>query len=348
MGHKKRRVMQHQMEEESRALVRRILPGEWVVRDYRPDYGIDIAVEIFEPTEGSDAIAEAAGEWFLAQVKSVKKAAKRRLKVYARGNVEKALHVESTCKEEYVEVDVVSCEVDCSLLLTIQALGAGTPVLLFLVTLDTRSVYFICLNDAIDKCIVPEDDRFGERTAKTIHIPARNIISGDPRTLVPLKFLAKRPKLYSAFCKFAYQENEVQYLVEELVVGLLSGENCRSGAVRTVLHFCRVVERYDFWTRTDEWPVIRHLHGELLKVQRILTSVEKSGRLSTGEVVREFPRLFAGSACAAEPREVAMAELVSQRVGSTWGQLRNLNNVYEEVCREWFLPTYLSSMTAGE
>ena len=141
MAHKKRRVIQHQMEEESRALVRRILPREWVIRDYRPDYGIDIAVEIFEPTQASDAIAEATGEWFFAQVKSVKEAAKRRLKVYDRGNVEKALHVESTCRDEYVEMEVISCEIDTSLLLTIQALGSGTPVLLFLLTLDTGSLY---------------------------------------------------------------------------------------------------------------------------------------------------------------------------------------------------------------
>lgn len=348
MAHKKRRVMQHQMEEESRALVRGILPREWVIRDYRPDYGIDIAVEIFEPTQASDAIAEATGEWFFAQVKSVKEAAKRRLKVYDRGNVEKALHVESTCRDEYVEMEVISCEIDTSLLLTIQALGSGTPVLLFLLTLDTGSLYFICLNDAIDKCIIPEDGRFDEKETKTIHIPVRNVVSSHPRTLVPLRFLAKRPKLYSAFCKFAYQENEVQYLVQELAVSLLSGENCGSGAVRTLLHFVRIIERYDFWTRTDVWAVIPRLHDELLKIQRILTSVERSGRLSTGEVGREFPLLLAGGASVSEESKVAMAELVSQKVGSTWGQLKNLNNVYEEICREWFLPTYLSSMTAGE
>ena len=53
MAHKKRRVTQHIMEDESLKLVQKILPKEWVIRDYKPDYGIDISIELFEPVENS-------------------------------------------------------------------------------------------------------------------------------------------------------------------------------------------------------------------------------------------------------------------------------------------------------
>ena len=75
MATKKRRVIQHEMEEESRALVRRILPKNWVVRDYVPDYGIDLAVEVFERSPDSTSTApaaEAAGEWFFCTSKIYK------------------------------------------------------------------------------------------------------------------------------------------------------------------------------------------------------------------------------------------------------------------------------------
>ena len=171
MAHKKRRVAPHIMEDQSRIVVRRALPKEWVIRDHRPDYGIDISVEIFNPIDGSESITETSGEWFFAQIKSVNKTSIRRRKVYPRYNVEKGpLNIDKEDKDNFVAIDTMPCRIDTDTLLTIQSLGSGVPVLLFLVTLDTEKLYFVCMNDVIDKCILPEDGKLGEHEEKTIHI----------------------------------------------------------------------------------------------------------------------------------------------------------------------------------
>jgi len=52
MAHKKRRPIQHIMEDESYKIIKDALPKHWVVRDFnRPDYGIDIVIELFEFVE---------------------------------------------------------------------------------------------------------------------------------------------------------------------------------------------------------------------------------------------------------------------------------------------------------
>ena len=45
-------------EEESLQLVRSLLPEEWVIHEYKPDYGIDNVVEIFRYVDGEREIAE--------------------------------------------------------------------------------------------------------------------------------------------------------------------------------------------------------------------------------------------------------------------------------------------------
>ena len=141
---KKRRVFQHGMEERSRALVRSILPREWVVRDYMPDYGIDIAVEIFETVgdpKAENGVAEAIGELFFAQIKSTGREIVRRLKVCPRHSAEKGFLGDAAIenKDDFEEVDAIPYRIDTKLLSTVQSLRAGIPVLLFLVTLDTES-----------------------------------------------------------------------------------------------------------------------------------------------------------------------------------------------------------------
>jgi len=46
-------------------LLRNVLPREWVLRGYKPDYGIDLAVEVFKYVDEKRAVAESLGEIFL-------------------------------------------------------------------------------------------------------------------------------------------------------------------------------------------------------------------------------------------------------------------------------------------
>lgn len=67
MARPKRRVVQHIMEDESEKVLRNSLPNEWVIRRYKPDYGIDFAVEVFKYVDEKRTIAETLGENFFVQ-----------------------------------------------------------------------------------------------------------------------------------------------------------------------------------------------------------------------------------------------------------------------------------------
>ncbi|GGG15463.1 hypothetical protein GCM10010913_41710 [Paenibacillus aceti] len=57
-SHMKRRPLQHIMESDSLSLINESLPAEWVIRDYKPDYGLDLAIECFEYVNGQPNMAE--------------------------------------------------------------------------------------------------------------------------------------------------------------------------------------------------------------------------------------------------------------------------------------------------
>ena len=280
MGNRKRRVRQHVMEDRSREIVRRILPNEWVIRDYQPDYGIDMAVEVFDHIDTNKSTAETMGEWFFVQVKSTTKTTIKRREVYPRYNVEKRRfseygYIKDGGGAHKLEIETIPYKVDTSLLLTVESLGAAIPVFLFLVTLDTERLYFVCLNDLIEKCILPEDKSFRSKKTKTIHIPVKNEVSGDDRSLIPLKFIAKRPKLYSAFSKFTYQQHELGWLSDELSLAL-SEPYSNQTSVNTIMHFLEKIKRFDFWETTDMWPAIPIAYREIIEVEQVLNCYKKS------------------------------------------------------------------------
>ena len=338
MAHRKRRVTQHMMEDQSLRIIGNTLPKEWVVRDYKPDYGIDIAVEIFERSAVSESVTETVGEWFFAQVKSVKKTKIKRRRVYPRYNVEKKSLQED--KDKSLTIDTIPYQIDTDELLTVQSLGSGVPVLLLLVTLDTNKLYFVCLNDLIDKCILPSDENFATKKTKSIPIPVQNIISSDQESLTPIKFIAKRQKLYSAFSKFSYQEHEVNYLRDKIIISP-TGDILDFSAIDTLLHFLKVIRRYDFWKTTSMWKVVSSLHEQIIKTEWLLRRMKTTGRLSTEDLSE-----LIGQGAVDSVRRFDLdlqTHFATTQITDMWSRLKILNNIYEELCREWFLPTYLGA-----
>lgn len=114
MANKKRRSEQQIMEEQSLLILRKNLPKEWVLHDYKPDYGIDLVLEIFEYST-PNKIAETLGEQVFIQLKSVKNITATKYKVYSRKNIEKYTLEK---KEIFTEIDVFKFQIDVSLLLT--------------------------------------------------------------------------------------------------------------------------------------------------------------------------------------------------------------------------------------
>src|SRR6185437_6309061 len=140
MSKKKQRVFQHIMEDESYQIIKKHIPKEWVIREFnRPDYGIDIVIELFDKID--DEISETLGEFIYVQVKSVNNITVVNENIFNVGNVAKGIWKED--KSEYIKLEVAKYVFDIDSIYTIQSLGASVSVLLFVVDISTENVYFI-------------------------------------------------------------------------------------------------------------------------------------------------------------------------------------------------------------
>ncbi len=297
-----------------------------MLREYRPDYGLDYSLEIFRDSSGTDQHCqtyETLGEHLFIQLKTVADPKVAPLKVFRRHNVEKAR--ESLDKNELVgEPETFRIQIERSELVTIERMGVGVPVLLVLANLADKHCYFVCLNDYIDKILIPQYEDYTAKESRTIHIPKANVVGGERTGVVALRWYSQRPKLYAAFQRIAYQYAELQYAWNTPQF---------RGAAR---YFALRIARYDFWRDTEVWKLIRY-YG--LRLEEFL----ETGR----------PNLLAH-------QDEAFASL-SENDGAEWGEIKELLETeeilelwrlltmlarnYEDVCREWFLPTALGLWT---
>lgn len=330
-------------------IVRDLLPDRWVIRDYRPDYGIDLLIELFEYIDPEHTQAATLGETLFVQVKSTEVVDAARLRVYPRENVELGPLQED--RAEQTEIDVARLQMETSELLTVQAIGSAIPVLLFLVELSTRRIFFVCLNDYIDKIIIPQDPAYHDRQSKVLHIPLHNCITaGNTRSLRPLETYGKRAKLYAAFEKFAYQRHELGFAHDAW--GAAGSDGARETAARRLMrlvrHFLSMDLRYDFWTRIPAWEPIRMSHAELWVLQRLLANADPDQDLA---LLQDF--LVNQPAYPLVKDYVADVDLPRAHwhfythLLQVWDRLATLARMYEEVVREWFLPTFLGSALGG-
>lgn len=140
----KKRPIAHIKGETGVQVLKRHLPAGWVPREYIPDYGIDLSVELFSPAEGGYVTK---GEHVFFQVKATDAIEKVPYKIYPRMNVEKEYR---DLEDEPVEIEVIKFVLDTDLLFTVETMGSAVPVILAVVDLNTENIYFVCLNDYID------------------------------------------------------------------------------------------------------------------------------------------------------------------------------------------------------
>ena len=122
-------------------------------------------------------------------------------------------------------------------------------------------------------------------------------------SLVPLRFIAKRAKLYAAFEKFQYQN---YYLEKERPL--------KKNDKETYLTFLNNLKRMDIWRDTEMWEILSYYHKQIIKLINIL----KTKGVDVNHIVPD-PKVI-------------------------WHGLSALSWTYEEMCREWFLPTSLAIM----
>jgi Domain of unknown function (DUF4365) len=320
MSKKKQRVFQHIMEDESYQIIKRYIPKEWVIREFnKPDYGIDIVIELFDKI--NEEVSETLGEFIYVQVKSVKTITVANENICNVDNVAKGTWKED--KSEYIKLDVIKYVFETDSIYTIQSLGASVSVLLFIVDISTEDVYFICINDYIDKIILPKNPNYSKQSSITITIPVLNKLQNTNISNKALKFYGKRAKLLSAFSKFAYQKNEIAYAFGFKYFPVLTYRDelekekiyDKEEVTTMLIYFITQIEDLDIWNHS-EWTVLLEVKKDLLKIKLIL-----QGDRNEWDSIRD-------------------------KVIVLWHQLTNLGTMYEEICREWFLPKMISLMTS--
>jgi hypothetical protein len=308
MTRKKQRVRQHIMEDESYEVIKRYIPKNWVIREFnRPDYGIDLVIELFE--EINEQISETLGEFIFVQVKSAEKIERKIEKVYPVENVAKRKWKED--KSEYVEMEVVKYSFDTDSIYTIQSLGASVSVLLFLVDLESKEVFFICLNDYIDRVILPKSPDYSKQQTYTIKIPTLNRLSDVDVSNTALEFYGKRAKLLASFSKFFYQRNELDYAL----MGAENNNDKQNEFIELVAYFINQIENLDIW-KSAGWAILPQTKKEI----EILKNHVKKTDANFDEIVN-------------------LSFIM-------WHRLTNLGRIYEDLCREWFLPKFISSLSS--
>jgi hypothetical protein len=307
---KKRRSANQVKEENSLPIFRSCLPDQWVTHSYGSDYGIDLVVELFDYLDEKEEVAETLGENIFIQLKSSKSVVFDTVRVYGRANVAKAPLSED--KSEFMDIPVAKFKLETSELSTVQSMGIAIPVMLILVDLNTSRVYFVCLNDYIDKILIPEDPEFFKKDTKTIYIPLTNELDKTEESLVALRCYAKRAKMLAAFAKFSYQKKEIE---RALGLAAFKVETTREEVLSMIRTFVESSINLDIWKSHEFWAPIGWSHNELLGVRR--------------DLLNGIP-------------DDQFDNFMDYCLRFIWHRLTNLSNMYEELVREWFLPSVLA------
>ena len=308
-------------------ILKDLFPEEWVTREYNPDYGIDLSVEIFEEHKSGYMTT---GEHIYFQVKGTEELKRGKYKVYERRNVEKSYENSSN----YKEIEVVKFNIETSLLSTVERMGSAVPVLMTIVDIIEKNVYYVCLNDYIEKVIVPVNPNYSNQKSLTINIPVNNVIRNTDGVL-PINWYAKRAKLFSLFNKANYQNNELKYIYDEDLQNY-------------ILHFANVIRRLDAWSAPKYFYALKAVEQELdyfLKngitqmAENILNPLKEKG-CDLDEKCYET-----SYSC----RDLSLSEAENANgLRRLWDNICNCGYIFEDISKEWFLPTHLALIIEGE
>ncbi|MFD3704672.1 DUF4365 domain-containing protein [Nocardia sp. NPDC058658] len=326
IAHRKRRSLNQMQGDSGEELVAAAFPRQWLTRKISADFGIDLHVEVFDWTDNSRKSADTLGEHLFVQVKSRATSTFRTIKLHERRSVSK-YGPKQTSGGESAQIEVLPCVLDVDEILTIEAMGNATPVLLCVATMDTELVYYVCLNDYISKVLLPSNPDFASQTTVTIHIPTQNVLDRDDASITYLWLLARRSKLYSAFNTFNYQHNEIRCLLDDLDhyrLEVATGPSPLPDHILAMVeHFLASNLRLDIWRPIDRggWFVLHDVQARFVALRGLLPSY--------GRPLDDTQMIMAGV-----------------EIHSTFALATTLSRIYEEMVREWHLPTWLSHLVS--
>lgn len=325
----KERSDTHLSEDVSESIVKRLLPQEWVIRKLHPDYGVDVSIEVFERISTK---IPTMGEFIFVQLKSTSNLQEATLKIRQRGNVEKAPDEE---QGPYVfELDVIKFVVDIDTIDNARLMGPSTPLMLFVVDVLSQEVYYVCLTDYYDKVLEPRGFDLSTQASATIHIPKSNRLSLT-QSLEVMRFFACRAKLYGMFNLCQFQFRESRYIVEDLADQEKVSELEQN--IRIIDRFARRLRAMPIWDRPTIWQLVRDYKNRL---DHIINEIDSGAEGKIRQGIREF---VAGT-------DDGLSPLVNfvRLCGMSWEQFSAIGQTFEDIVREWFLPTYMGQLGSGD
>jgi hypothetical protein len=305
------------MEEDSGALLRSALPPEWVIHEYAPDYGIDGTVELFEPVDGDRESFETLGEHIFFQLKSINKS-----KMVSRISVQRSnplLYLGRPVPENAgrgqnaVRYDVITYDIEVDELLTVEAMGASVAVVLFLVPLDRNEVYALSLTDYIDRVLNFDDPGWRSKESKRLYVPVANKVPTLP-AMALLRQYGKRAKLMHLFNLVSYQHNAISDWFA----------NQEGEVIELTRRFCERLLALDVWNE-NSWSILQH-YRDVIAAFKDTFDGDESALARVGYVDVENP--------------AGVTLDMYSKIRFTWQGLNSLGLVYEDLVREWGLPTY--------
>jgi hypothetical protein len=324
MNHKKQRDRRHLMEEESGNLLREALPREWAIHGYKPDYGIDGTIEIFDPVVGKDGQVrfETLGEHIFFQLKSVEKTSLDHRVAGSYGSILSG--GEENYPDLSIDYEAFIYDLEVDELLTVEAMGAALVVVLFVVALDTRTTYMISLTDYIDRVLDREAPDWHTQTKKRIFIPSALVVPGKPSSTL-LRLYSGRSKLMHLFNVASVQHHELCFARE-------------AGGMRELaVRYCKRLLALDVWGIGAFWIILAQYHTRLRAWQEFLSGdITAQSRLG---FVMSLGQLQESGTPEEEIHRIR-EELIDQQLLGLWDGLRALGATHEEMVREWGMPTY--------
>lgn len=313
----KKRTKAHIIGEQGVEILKSHLPVEWVVREYNPDYGIDLSIELFE----RDSMITKGAHLFF-QVKSTDNINRTTLKIPNRSNVEKP---PKPVENNIFEIEVIKYTLDTDFLATVERMGSGIPVMLAVVDINTQEVYYLCLSDYIEKILIHEND-YRNQNNKTVYIPIQNTL--NERGLEVIEWYAKRPRFYALFNKIHYQQHELEYVTQYEISDYID-------------HFIRIISRFDVWDEPICIPYMKNVkadidyyleHGITELEEQMVKEMEQRGENVDSKT---WEATYCDENSAVSFREAQRV----QGLHRLWNDLSALGDEFEDMFKEFFLPT---------
>lgn len=175
-----KRPKAHIISEESEVIFKSLLPKEWIVRTISKDYGVDYEVEIVD-----EEIVTGKRCWIQLKGCSSLKRNVLRIKVPSH-------YVERMGGKEYINVDYIAFRVSTRLLE--YALQCNFPLLLGVVDIVNKDVYWLPLHDEIEVNLERRFPYWASRKSLTLRIPIWNRLSLEKKENYPgLRWYAMEP-----------------------------------------------------------------------------------------------------------------------------------------------------------